>query len=497
MPFGEALPNFTNMFKSLDAGNYGQAALNYFGMGSTPEGPTQYAQVESPDLNTNRSYWQPGASSGFSTAPSDEDYGYSAYQDMEGDSYAEKPDLAQQTREMMQNTFEGRLPNVKMPDENVRSAIGATIPAQDQPVDQTPAPKRQISLQDVAGLKAQAEPEARGGIATGDRRDQLLKLAGIPTDAERSKAESDARMKQQLYSIAGKNYANPEQPGISDLERARRYQAIAGSGQRAPEVDFAKQEYQKIMAGTGGQILRAQNRDEQAQAAAEAQAAKDAEDRRRFELGNARAERADAREQALQPGKLEEQQLGIEDKRFQNKLNPLKEEDLRVGTEEKRASGLDKRSNAEIRRKADERAERQFQATERERNTADFVETQKNFDNAFNKAVDDAEKAYNDELKKNSSFTSGEAQDAVKARAEAKRQTIISNAIQSAITEAKARNLSPEATASILQKKVPELSSQQLSVLKRGMNTVGEIADLANKITSVVKPVSLNMGGGG
>lgn len=240
-----------------------------------------------------------------------------------------------------------------------------TAPVQEMPIK----PAQMATPPELKAQPESAEPE-QPRIS----RDQLLKMAGMETDEAKAQRLSKASTDAQTVNIGGRTFANPAQPGISDLEAARRYQAVAGAkeAQGTPFADFARREMQAMRQDPNrmGVVKQAVQGERQA-AAAEAQAAKDAEDKRRFELDFGIKQAAEKRAAEAQP-------LDIEAKKA-----AIRKANVEAGVAEKTQDTQIKKAQADLDNIYNDNADKKSQIALRER-VQKFNEKNKDDEDARN-----------------------------------------------------------------------------------------------------------------
>lgn len=173
------------------------------------------------------------------------------------------------------------------------------------------------------GLSGLPAPR-RSGIATGEARDQLLRLAGIETDSARSMRQSGERQSAKQVNVGGATFDNPMEPGIDGLERARRYQEVAKNAPDTEHGRFARKELMNMAKDPViAQGLRGQVAGERADIAARVKADENAENLRRWneEMGLKKAEegrKAEGHVFDLEGKKLENRKKAVDAKVAEN-----------------------------------------------------------------------------------------------------------------------------------------------------------------------------------
>jgi hypothetical protein len=236
-------------------------------------------------------------------------------------------------------------------------------------------------------------PAKRSGIAQGEERANLLKAAGIETDEARNVRQSGERQAAKQVNVGGQSFANPMEPGIDPLEQARRYQEVAARAPNTEHGRFANKELLKLAKDPVlAQALKGEVAGERADAAAQAQAAKDAEDKRRFEADFGLKQNEEKRKAEMQPLDLDTKRTELESKKTELGVakatagERAKAEGLK--NQELLASGEDKRSNAEIRRKNYELDRERFADQKENKAQDDFFKDRDDYIGEEDKKVD-------------------------------------------------------------------------------------------------------------
>lgn len=350
----------------------------------------------------------------------------------------------------------------------------------------------------LKGETSEAIPPQRSGIATGDKRDQILRMAGLATDSDRSVADSKFRQSQKTTEVGGRMLPNPQEPGLDPVERARRYEAIVAADPNSEKGKFARNELFQISKDpVQAAALKNAVSGERMTNAADVAAANVTREQgnidREFGLKQKTADIENAGkslDNLLKSGTLDANtQKAIQD--VQKLIAETKKtgaETIKTGEETKKTIAETGKTGVETEKAKAETGKLGEEV--KQLKAKPFVETAKEFGQQFDTIVKDADDQYNKALESQSKDPFSASSSNIKAKAETARAQKIGNVINQAISLGKAQGLSDEQIQQLVRRTVPNLQGYPASTLKQITNVGGDVSRIIGNVRGATQVMS-------